>query len=102
MQSEVEALRTSAEDQQRYLRLVDSLTQFAVRLRSSAQTMEILERQKILRLLLREVVVRKDTITIRHCLPIPIAQSATGNSETLPDEPGPGGTPACYLLRLRE
>ena len=47
MQSELEALRTSAEDQQRYLRLVDSLTQFGVRLRSSAQTMEALEKLDI-------------------------------------------------------
>jgi len=99
MQSELEALRTSAEDQQRYLRLVDSLTQFGVRLRSSAQTMEVLERQKILRLLAKEVLVSNDTITIRHCLPIPLARSAAGNSETSPDEPEPGGMAACYLLR---
>ena len=99
MQSEAEALRTSAEDQQRYLRLIDSLTQFGVRLRSSAQTMDVLERQKILRLLAKEVIVSNDTITIRHCLPIPIARSAAGNSETSPDEPEPGGMAACYLLR---
>ena len=57
VQSELEALRTSAEDQQRYLRLVDSLTQFGARLRSRAGTMEVTERQKILRLLAREVLV---------------------------------------------
>ena len=66
MQSELEALRTSAEDQQRYLRLVDSLTQFGARLQSRAETMDVTERQKILRLLAREVVVSNDTVTIRQ------------------------------------
>ena len=99
VQSELEALRTSAEDQQRYLRLVDSLTQFGVRLRSRAETMDVTERQKILRLLAREVVVSNDAITIRHCLPIPAAHSGAAKARQSSDDPEPDATAACYLLR---
>ncbi len=70
-QSELQALDAAATDQERYLRLVESLVQFRTRLRSRAETMDIIERQKILRLLVKEVLVGVDTITIRHCLPIP-------------------------------
>ena len=100
MQSELEALRTSAEDRQRYLRLVDSLTQFGAQLRSRANTMDVTERQKILRLLAKEVVVSNDTITNRHCLPIPAAHSGAANADSSPEEPEPDATAACYLLRL--
>jgi hypothetical protein len=42
VQAELEALNTSAEDQQRYLRLVDNLVQFGARLRPPAETMEMM------------------------------------------------------------
>ena len=99
VQSELEALRTSAEDQQRYLRLVDSLTQFGARLRSRAETMDVTERQKILRLLAKEVVVSNETITIRHCLPIPAAHSGAAKASQSSDDPEPDATAAYYLLR---
>ena len=62
--------------------------------------MEMTERQKILRLLAKEVVVSDDTITIRHCLPIPTANSGGDGSDSSPDEDPESGTLAvCYLLR---
>ena len=82
-----------------YLRLVDSLTQFGARLRSRAGTMEVTERQKILRLLAREVVVGHDTITIRHCLPIPAAHSSATKAGQPSDDSEPDAATACYLLR---
>ena len=99
VQCELEALQTTAADEQRYLRLVDSLTQFGERLRSHAEAMDVTERQKIIRLLAKEVVVSNDTITIRHCLPIPAARSGAVNAGTLPEDPEPDATAACYLLR---
>ena len=71
MRSELAALETETADQQRYLRLVESLAPFQARLRSQAELMDIRERQKIVRLLVKEVVVGEDTLTIRHCLPLP-------------------------------
>ena len=71
VQSERQALDAATSDQQRYLRLVENLTQFQTRLRSRAETMDIMEKQKILRLLVKEILVGADSITIRHCLPMP-------------------------------
>jgi len=39
------------------------------RLHSSAQTLDIAERQRIVRLLVKEVLVGDDTIIIRHSIP---------------------------------
>jgi site-specific DNA recombinase len=48
-----------------------SLTDFTGRLRQSAQTLNITERQKVIRLLIKDIVVEVDNrITIRHCLPL--------------------------------
>ena len=70
-QSELQALAAAAVDQEQYLRLIEGLAQFRERLRSRAETMDIIERQKIVRLLVKEVLVGVETVTIRHCLPIP-------------------------------
>ena len=98
-QSELQALDEATVDQERYLRLVESLEQFRTRLRSRAETMDTMEKQKIVRLLVKEVLVGVDTITIRHCLPIPPGPGtptgppagSSGGSRT------PGGE--SYLLR---
>jgi site-specific DNA recombinase len=71
IRAELEAVETATADQQRYLRLVESLAPFQARLRSQAESMDITERQKIVRLLVKEVVVGENTLTIRHCLPLP-------------------------------
>jgi site-specific DNA recombinase len=79
-QAEVEALDMAAADQQRYLRLVESLAPFQARLRTRAESMDIGERQRIVRLLIKEVIVGSESITIRHCLPIapaPVAPPAS-------------------------
>jgi site-specific DNA recombinase len=44
---------------------------FVTRLRHSAQTLSVTERQKVVRLLIKDIVVEVDNrITIRHCLPL--------------------------------
>jgi site-specific DNA recombinase len=96
--SELKALNTAAADQQRFLRLVESLAHFQARLRSRAASMDTLERQKIVRLLVKEVIVSADRITIRHCLPIP----PSGTPELGPAAGNDIGNPPfgrSYLLR---
>src|SRR5438067_7391508 len=70
IQSELKALETAVVDRQRYLHLVESLSPFQCRLLARAETMDVRERQKIVRLLVKEVIVGAGTITIRHCLPM--------------------------------
>jgi len=63
-------------------RLAETLTACLTRLRSAAETLSVLERQKILRLLVKEILVGEDTITIRHRIPIPSGPPQNGGSRS--------------------
>ena len=78
LQAELEALHTQVADQAAYLRLAQTLSTFLDRLRANVQTLDIHDRQRITRLLVKEVVVGHDTITIRHSIPNAI-RSSGGN-----------------------
>jgi site-specific DNA recombinase len=80
VEAEANSLETAAADQTRYLHLAHSLADFHEKVKARADTLDVVERQKILRLLVKEVLVGKDTITIRHSIPMP--RSSPG-SETL-------------------
>jgi site-specific DNA recombinase len=60
--------------------LAETLTAFLARLRSSAETVSVIERQKLVRLLVKDVLVGEDTITIRHSIPIPSSSSQNEGS----------------------
>ncbi len=57
LQAELEALRTQAANQGTYLRLAQTLSTFLDSLRANVETLGVLNRQRIARLLLKEVVV---------------------------------------------
>jgi site-specific DNA recombinase len=78
LQAELKSISDQTNDRATYLRLTETLSSFMARLRSSAQTLDIPERQRIVRLLVKEVLVGDDTITIRHSIPIPTAPSDKG------------------------
>jgi len=81
-----------------YLRLAETLNTFLTRLRSSAGALDVSERQRIMRLLVKEVLVGDDKIIIRHCIPLPNRSGdgpPDGAINTAP--PGTEG----YLLRSR-
>jgi len=59
----------------------ETLTAFLARLRSAAETLSVIERQKIVRLLVKEVLVGEDTITIRPSIPLPSGSPRQGGSE---------------------
>jgi site-specific DNA recombinase len=67
------------------LRLAESLSAFLTRLRTRAQTLDIHERQRIVRLLVKEVLVADNTIVIRHA--IPVHASHPGDSDPPPPPP---------------
>jgi site-specific DNA recombinase len=68
--AEMQAIELAAVDQARYLRLSETLTEFGARLRARADTLDITERQKIVRLLIKEIRIGTDAITICHSLPV--------------------------------
>src|SRR5881396_1879348 len=68
---ELEDARWQALVEERTAQLEQSLESFLARLRHGAQHLSVPERQKVLRLLIKEIIVEVDNrITIRHCLPL--------------------------------
>src|SRR5215472_15042265 len=71
LSAELQAIADQTNDRAAFLRLAETLIAFLARLRSAAETLSVIERQKIARLLVKDVLVGEDTITIRHSIPIP-------------------------------
>ena len=95
--SELKSLHTAAQDQSRYLRVLDSLSGFRTRLHDNAERLDLMGRRKIIRLLVKEVLVGTDTITIRQS--IPLANSPPQTTDPSPPSAGPRPTPnEGYLL----
>ena len=69
MRAELQAILDQAADRMAFLRLAETLTAFLQRLRASAQTLDVGERQRVVRLLVKEVLIDDDAITIRHSIP---------------------------------
>jgi site-specific DNA recombinase len=99
VESELESLQMAAVDQAKYLQLADSLGAFRSKLRLRAQTLDIRERQQILRLIVREVLVGPDTIMIRHSIPVPTSGSRSNGAPSAAIAPSPGLPGPRYLLR---
>jgi site-specific DNA recombinase len=97
--AELRALELAAVDETRYVHLAETLAGFRATLRARAETLDVRERQQILRLVVREVLVDGDTITLRHSIPVPPA--ATGTTGLPPTSAGPPGADPNpdYLLR---
>jgi site-specific DNA recombinase len=93
LSAELQAIADQTNDRAVFLRLAETLTAFLARLRSAAETLSVTERQKIVRLLVKDVLVGEDTITIRHSIPIPSGSPQNGRSD---DPNGPN-----YLLCKR-
>jgi site-specific DNA recombinase len=95
---ELHAITEQTRDRAAYLRLAETLSAFLTRLRLAADTLDILERQRIVRLVVKEVLVGDDSIVIRHSIPVPSGPPGgsspppLGGSEDL-------GAARSYLLR---
>jgi site-specific DNA recombinase len=100
IQMELQSLHMAAEDQSRYLRVVETLDQFRDRLRANAEHLDIAERQKIVRLFVKEILVDSDSITIRHSIAVPASPPGSGQPLLLPQGQVPSGQPN-YRLHTR-
>jgi len=96
--SELLSLEAAAVDQETFLRLADNIEDFLGRLRTAADTLNITERQKVLRLVVKEILVYQDTIKIRHSIPI-TEQKPSGSSGRPTDRPSGAQQAPSYLLR---
>jgi site-specific DNA recombinase len=85
LRSELQAITEQINDRAAFLRLAETLTAFLVRLRSNAETLDVAERQRIVRLVVKEVLVGENDITIRHSIPIPSGSPPIGGSPSAGD-----------------
>ena len=65
---QIDALDSQLADQEVYLKLADNLEDFLTGLRGKAATATVAERQRVLRLLVKDVLVGAEKITIRHSI----------------------------------
>ena len=94
--SELDALQTSQLNRESQLALATTVKHFLGRMREAARSLSVIERQRIVRLLVREVRVGKESVTICHSIPMnglpPLgSQSDRGGPvaiETTPDRRG--------------
>ena len=91
LKSELHSLEDAAAAHNAFLRVADNVENFLLQLSKTADTMSVTERQKVLRLVVKEILVDEDTIKIKHSIPF-TRSSTPGKSKVGPKLPG-------YLLR---
>ncbi len=98
LRAELQSIADQTRERTTYLRLAETLSAFLARLRTAADTLDILERQRLVRLLIKEVLVGDDTIVIRHCIPV-ASPPPDGGDPPPPVGTGDPGIDRSYLLR---
>jgi DNA invertase Pin-like site-specific DNA recombinase len=91
LRGQLDALADQLVDRQAYLKLATGLEDFLARLRGNATTATVPEQQRVLRLLIKDVLIGPERILIRHSIP---TSSATAPTTTVADgdtdeEPAP-------------
>ncbi len=92
LRTELQSLDAAAYDQQTFLRLAGNIEHFLGCLRETADTMDVKERQKIVRLVVKEVLVEQETIKIKHSIPVKERNNPPPKPSADPQVPS-------YLLR---
>jgi site-specific DNA recombinase len=83
LEKELQSLTLQALEHSRLLEINDSMDKFMQQLKHSAQSLNVEQKQKIVRLLVKEVVVASDSITIHHHIPL----SGHRDGQKSPDYP---------------
>jgi site-specific DNA recombinase len=92
LRHQARALDAQLTDRETYLKLAENLQDFLTTLRTSAATATTTDRQRVTRLLVKEVLISPGKITIRHSIPtrtdatapIPAATDSDTDSEPAP------------------
>jgi site-specific DNA recombinase len=87
---ELSAIQSQLADRAGYLRLAE---------RATAKTLDVSERQRIVRLLVKEILVSNDAIVIRHSIPAPTGSPAVGGPTSSPRGGRSSVGDPSYLLR---
>src|SRR6516165_10018506 len=87
-----------AGDRAKFLHLAETTAAFLGRLRDSANTLDVIERQRIVRLVVKEILIGDDNIVIRHSIPIASTPPPSGDPPT-PTRSDATRSARNYLLR---
>ena len=82
LRAELQAIADQASDRAHFMRLAETLTAFLTRLRDAADTLDIIERQRIVRLVVKEILIGDDRIVIRHSIPTGLSNPPAGGAHT--------------------
>ena len=99
LQTELHSILNQTNDRAVYLRLAVTLSGFMVRLRTAADTLDIEERQRIVRVVIKEILVGNDTIVIQHSIPLSDMPSNGNDAQSTPSGPTRSSDDGSYLLR---
>ena len=86
-------------DRAGYLRLAETVTSFLARLRETAKTLDVAERQRIVQLLVKEILVDDDTIVIRHSIPAPTESTDSSGRPPAPKVANRQATQVTFCVR---
>jgi site-specific DNA recombinase len=106
VQAQLDALDAELHDAETYLKLTETLEGFRTRLAANAENLTVEQRQQIIRLVVREVLIGEDDVTIRHSIPTPTRDQPPGyllrlGSREEPD-PSAGSHPADVADQARQ
>jgi site-specific DNA recombinase len=96
-QAELLSLESQESQKATYLRLAETVSSFFARLKETAHTLDTAGRNKIVRLLVKDILVDDGNIVIRHSIPVtpaPSAELAQPPEAASSERPG-----QCYALR---
>jgi site-specific DNA recombinase len=98
LRGQIDALNAQAADRDAYLKLADDIDGFLARLHSSTSTVTTEDRQQVLRLLVKDVLIGPEKITIRHRIPARGNGSAPRQGAAKTDTEGDHrpGYPLCW------
>ncbi len=97
LRGQLDALDAQTADRDAYLKLADDLEGFLAQLRGNAAAATVEERQRVLRLLVKDILIGPEKITIRHR--IPACPGRSGARQRDPGTDTEGDHRPDYLLR---
>jgi site-specific DNA recombinase len=83
VEKELEGVALQALEHRRLVQLNASMEAFLAALQRSAKTLEVAERQKIVRLVIKQIIVNADTLTIEHSIPVSRGQESPPSTSYL-------------------
>ena len=88
LHAQIDALDAQAAGRDACLQLASDLEGFLAQLRGNAATATTEDRQRVLRLLVKDILIGPEKITIRHRIPTRAGTASTGRADAQPDTEG--------------